>query len=111
MGSAIMKLRGLLARQMSSRSSSRTGRVGAVTEWFRQRDAPEQPAEPGRLVAVNEESGSVNNRPQATIDVGEQRSRYDVQEPSRIRGLLLIRKEFVEYREASASLQYTGGFL
>ena len=73
-----------------------------MPERFRERDAPEHPAELGGLVAVNDESGSVNKRPQPTIDVGEQRSRDEVHKPSRVRGLLLIAQELVEYRDASA---------
>ena len=52
----------------------------------------------------------MNERPEATIDVGEQRCGYEVHEPSRIRGLFLIAKELVEYRDASAGLQHTRGF-
>ena len=69
---------------------------------LRERDAPEQAAEPGGLVAFDDESGSMNQRPQPSIDVGEQRSRHEVHEPSRIRGLLLLAQELVEYRDTSA---------
>ena len=70
--------------------------------WLRERDAPEQTAEPGWLVSVNDKSGFMNQRSQPSIDVGEKRSRYEVHEPSRIRGLLLLAQEFVEYRDTSA---------